>query len=158
MSQQYRLSIKTVQLEASWKPDRFHQNIPNLYAVISLNGSEVHRTRVMKKGRTATWNEKVSFASETSSILCLQVYHKSSVLERRDPCIGVSESQISDLLETQLSTSRCWGSRTAPPQESSQSTSVSAVTNKPPRIQSRSHGTTSAIWRLGQLLFMLAAL
>ncbi|KAF8174776.1 hypothetical protein K438DRAFT_110447 [Mycena galopus ATCC 62051] len=99
MSQQYRLSIKTVQLEASWKPDRFHQNIPNLYAVISLNGSEVHRTRVMKKGRTATWNEKVSFASETSSILCLQVYHKSSVLERRDPCIGVSKSQISDLLE-----------------------------------------------------------
>ncbi|KAL5478714.1 hypothetical protein ACEPAI_1991 [Sanghuangporus weigelae] len=94
MSSHY--SLEVIRLEdLRWKRT-FHCMDPTLYVALSI-GDITERTRTIKRNRSPTWNETITFpASFESETLEIQVIHESILLP--DSCVGVGVIDLADLL------------------------------------------------------------
>ncbi|KAJ7847238.1 hypothetical protein B0H14DRAFT_3676577 [Mycena olivaceomarginata] len=99
MSQSYSLTVQSLD-GFSWNSGLSHKKKPNLYVVIGLDGTRVHRTHTINRESVPKWNDVYALSSDQlSARLSFHVYHKSSIPFTDDSCMATVDIDIRALRE-----------------------------------------------------------
>ncbi|KAF7354164.1 WD40 repeat-like protein [Mycena venus] len=97
MSVVYSLSVQSAD-GIQWNPGPLRGQNPKLYVKIYLDGKQIGRTRTAKRTRVPQWDDEITISSEkATAVLSLKLHHDTSVVIRKDPCIGVLDIQLDTL-------------------------------------------------------------
>ncbi|KAF8469823.1 HECT-domain-containing protein [Russula ochroleuca] len=92
-------SIKLTVLAASGLVKRDLFSLPNPFAVITTDGSDLRQTTVFKRTLTPYWNETFELAVRDSSKIQIQVFDQRKFKRNDQGCLGSVSIKVGDVLD-----------------------------------------------------------
>lgn len=77
--------------------------LPDPFAIVSVDGEQIHTTSVIKRTLNPYWNENFDITVKDSSVVAVQIFDQRKFKRKQDQgFLGVINIKVSDVLDLEL--------------------------------------------------------